>query len=202
LINGNSLSIYDNMVYNKAGAPWSIGINLDTVYNSTFYHNSVLVGEASTSIGAGLSLDAADTNNTFKNNIFANTQGGYAFTNYSTSYTSDYNNFYTSGTYLALQNGLYRNTLLAWQTASGQDQNSLTYSPAFISNTDLHIDTTVLSAAQMDGKGTYVGNTLDIDEELRNTTTPDIGADEYTMQLLITNQPDSVVAAEMDTVQL
>jgi hypothetical protein len=201
LINGNSLSIYDNMVYNKAGAPWSIGINLDTVYNSTFYHNSVLIGEASTSIGAGLSLDAADTNNTFKNNIFANTQGGYAFTNYSTSYTSDYNNFYTSGTYLALQNGLYRNTLLAWQTASGQDQNSLTYSPAFISNTDLHIDTTQLSAAQMDGKGTYVGNTLDIDEELRNTTTPDIGADEYTMQLLITNQPDSVVAAEMDTVQ-
>ena len=78
-----------------------------------FYHNSVLIGEASTSIGAGLSLDAADTNNTFKNNIFANTQGGYAFTNYSTSYTSDYNNFYTSGTYLALQNGLYRNHFIS-----------------------------------------------------------------------------------------
>ncbi len=49
--------------------------------------------------------------------------------------------------------------------------------PPFVSNTDLHIPDG--TSTPMESRGTPVGVLIDIDEEARDATTPDIGADEF-----------------------
>lgn len=49
--------------------------------------------------------------------------------------------------------------------------------PPFTSNTDLHIP--AMTATRLESGGAAVGVTTDIDAEMRNATTPDIGADEF-----------------------
>jgi hypothetical protein len=67
-------------------------------------------------------------------------------------------------------------TLADWQTASGQDANSKSVDPLFVSTTDLHLQ----SGSTLRGMGNPVaGVTTDIDGNTRNPATPDIGADEF-----------------------
>ncbi len=133
-------------------------------------------------------LDCSDVPKTYDNNVlnnvFANQAGGYCMLigdnsithNYVSS--SDYNDFYSTGSYI----GLYGNTnqisdLTAWKTASGLDQSSISYDPEFFSDTDLH----TLSYNIDDMGYNYYSPVLDdIDGETRYSSTPDIGADEYT----------------------
>ncbi|KAA3604326.1 MAG: hypothetical protein DWQ06_04685, partial [Calditrichaeota bacterium] len=67
-------------------------------------------------------------------------------------------------------------TLNDWQ-ASGFGANSVEVDPQFISQTDPHIDVT--QPPTIDNLGTPVVVTTDIDGDLRNSVTPDIGADEF-----------------------
>src|SRR5690606_30749995 len=109
-----------------------------------------------------------------KNNIFVHSRGGYALYFSSTSsYTSDYNNLYTTGSNLAYWSG-NRATLEAWKSYSGQDMNSISVDPFFHSDTDLHVYNVQLNAAAV--KLNVVTN--DFDGNPR-TATPDIGADEF-----------------------
>ena len=65
-------------------------------------------------------------------------------------------------------------TLADWQTASGQDANSKSVDPLFVSSTDLHLQATSTLIAM----GTPIaGITTDIDGNTRDAV-PDIGADE------------------------
>ncbi|HEX8250183.1 MAG TPA: Calx-beta domain-containing protein, partial [Pyrinomonadaceae bacterium] len=67
-------------------------------------------------------------------------------------------------------------TLADWQTATGQDANSKSVDPLFVSTTDLHLQ----SGSTLRGMGNPVaGVTTDIDGDTRNPATPDIGADEF-----------------------
>jgi hypothetical protein len=69
-------------------------------------------------------------------------------------------------------------TFAEWQAGSGQDANSISVNPVFVSPTDLHL--TPAGNKDIDNKGTPVnGITTDIDNETRSTTIPDIGADEF-----------------------
>ena len=90
--------------------------------------------------------------------------------------TSDYNNLYTSGTYLAIRSGSSPGRNLAeWQALSGQDSNSISVDPYYISDTDLHVRNPAL-----DGRAIPLSSiTDDIDGDDRDTTNPDIGADEF-----------------------
>jgi len=128
-----------------------------------------------------------------RNNIFSNTQAGNAgattrfFSVYyraSAPYpgvTSDRNALFCAGagpgTYaLGRTAATSRPTLADWQTAAGQDANSLNVSPTFVSATDLHLaDETspVLGAG-----ATLAAVTTDIDLQARRSP-PDIGADEF-----------------------
>lgn len=73
-------------------------------------------------------------------------------------------------------------TLATWQAAqpggSGGDANSVSILPVFTSNIDLHLGSA--SNCTLDGLGTPISVTVDYDNETRNVTTPDIGADEFT----------------------
>jgi hypothetical protein len=152
------------------------GFYLQSISNQDFYFNSVNFSNG----GAGsraFSLDGNGSNNNVVNNNFANLGSGYAYYANSSAGigTSDHNNLFSLGNFLAYWNG-NRVDLDAFISANGKDANSLSVFPHFTSNSDLHT-----TAPWLNGKGTPLGRvTDDIDGEARNGTNPDIGADEFT----------------------
>lgn len=93
--------------------------------------------------------------------------------------TSDYNDFYavssTNGN-VGFWNTAATQSLIDWQTASGQDANSINADPLFVSGTDLHLSS--LSTPVL-GEGVAIpGITTDFDGETRDSI-PEIGADEF-----------------------
>jgi hypothetical protein len=120
-----------------------------------------------------------------KNNIFVNTRDespycASAIYDYSASnLTTDYNDlYYEPNQYNCMVRaaGTDYLTLADWQ-AMGQDLNSITEMPFFVSP-DLHIDENI--ATYLESRGTPIaGMVTDIDGDTRNATTPDIGADEF-----------------------
>ena len=109
------------------------------------------------------------------NNIFAIYTSGTALRfNNNTNISSNHNVYYTTDN-IILENGSETYTLLAdWINDSGQDENSLTTNPQFVSESDLHVTATLLKEA-----GLYFPQVShDIDGDVRNNP-PDIGADEF-----------------------
>ena len=176
------------------------GINENTGSNS-LYCNSVYIGgnPASTanSTYAFRSASVSASRN-YVNNIFFNARSNnsgstgkhYAIQLASNSgCTSKNNDLYVSGTGGVL--GFYsadRIDLNAWKTATLLDTNSLSGNPNFINptgdaaNVNLHIDTTTASPVSNAGIP-VAGITTDFDGNLRNASTPDIGADEFTLNI-------------------
>ena len=118
-------------------------------------------------------------------NSFANLRGLYSsHDSLSAIINSNYNNFYlySESTGAILTNALFRNnttdyaTISDWTTAWGEDANSISASPAFSSAT-LALPT----AQSVNNLGTpLVIVPADITGATRNTTTPDMGAYEFT----------------------
>jgi len=64
----------------------------------------------------------------------------------------------------------------SWYASTGMDTNSVSVDPGYLSSTDLHGTNQAL-----DGAGTFLADyPTDMDGQSRNTTTPDIGSDEFT----------------------
>ncbi len=112
------------------------------------------------------------------NNNFSNFSGGYAMEiGNSGTFQSDYNNLYTNGNVLVIgfQFGIIP-ALQQWIGISGQDLHSVSAQPSFVSATDLHANN---DHVLLDAGIPLAEVTTDIDNQLRNTTNPDIGADEF-----------------------
>lgn len=148
------------------------------------YHNSVLVNSGSSTAGRALylNLTSSTTGDNVKvvNNSFINTGGGLAVeitTNASTGYINqmDYNNLYSSGTGLGVFAGTNIADLAAWITGSSLDANSVSGDPVYVNSEDLH----ALGNAN-NNVGTPIAEVpTDIENEVRSSTAPDIGADEF-----------------------
>lgn len=190
--NGGLILSYTNGVTTKKGliannyietsGATAYGIYLSLSNYHEIYYNTVKV--TSTSLTAGRAFFTSGGNNiTAKNNIFANLGGGYSVYNADNPSTavvsSDFNDLYTTGNYLAFWNGADRTNLQTYQTTSGFDNNSVTVDPVFITSNDLHVNSYFI-----DNKGTPVVDVIDdFDGEVRDLSTPDIGADEFTSSL-------------------
>ncbi|MFC1732465.1 T9SS type A sorting domain-containing protein [candidate division KSB1 bacterium] len=136
-------------------------------------YNSVNIANGASSYGW---YTWSGGNLSYMNNSIVNMGGGYTFyVNTPTAITySDYNNLYTSGATLAYWGGA-ASGLTNLQLLSSKDLNSVSVNPDYTSNSDLHLLTTAL-----EGLANPTSLCLaDIDNQLRSTTTPDIGADEY-----------------------
>lgn len=150
-----------------------------------------------------------------QDNIFLNTQAtGAANNSYAiglgyaafTNLTSNYNvlfvpaagNFRVGRTVaLAPAGGTDATTLLDWQTATGKDANSLATDPLFTSTSDLHLLGT--SPAASSAGTPLAAVTVDFDNDARDLTTPDIGADEIRYaDLAITKTDGSATDAGTD----
>jgi hypothetical protein len=133
------------------------------------------------------------------NNIFLNNAGGYAIS-YSDgsaiNVSSDYNDLYSNGDYLAKHNSTNLADLAEWTGATTFDATSVSVDPMFVSDSDLHTQNPVINSA-----GTPITEvTDDIDGEPRDAATPDIGADEFETVLYVLG--DNINACAYDTVTL
>lgn len=198
------IRIYNNFISEDGSSSLfnNYALELNNVSYADVYNNSIALNTNSSSENRTLNLEGA-TNVNLKNNILYNDGGGYAiYVDNSSSFTSsDYNNFYSDGT-LGYYSGSNRSTLAQWRSATSQDANSISMNPNFTSNNDLHI--TNLS---MNDLGTPLSEiTDDIDGDLRSPSTPDIGADEFgvdiDMGVIAFNTPVSPVCSGSEAVEV
>ncbi|MGB4844283.1 MAG: T9SS type A sorting domain-containing protein [Ferruginibacter sp.] len=194
----------------------------ETAGTNNFYYNSVYIGGTGVaSVANTIAFVSAVVNNTrnYRNNVFynarSNASGGIAniaiwvggTVPNPTGLTSNYNDLIADGVdgNVGVFNGFLVPTLAAWQTATGQDANSLNIDPGFINPAgtavtgNLHISPYTL----INSAGTnIVGITNDFDNDTR-LVTPDIGADEVPTPLNDAGVTDfvAVCAAGLQNVQ-
>ncbi|MGB0404078.1 MAG: right-handed parallel beta-helix repeat-containing protein [Salibacteraceae bacterium] len=176
---GRFNQVYNNTVSATNYGLWARFADSNFVDNNSFLikgKNSVAVFIESNSVNYGLY---------FRNNSVANSDSGLIFLTNGPikSYlsVSDYNNFYTEGNYFAeARNGTvstFHTSLSDWQSFSNLDASSLTGNPYYYNNEDLHAQSQVMNNNAL--PLSYI--TSDIDGDLRDVATPDIGADEYSV---------------------
>jgi parallel beta-helix repeat protein len=198
--------VANNMVLMRGGT-YAYGMYAYYSNGTRYYHNTIKVENATTTAYGVYQYNTTSNpkGQYFMNNIYSNESG--ASTSYCFYYGtpakvlySDYNNYYTTNTNVAYYSGA-KATLAALQSSSGQDANSKEVDPGFLSSTDLHISSVQLNAAaNFDTIVSY-----DIDGEMRDTLTPDIGADEFIVlgdDAGITAMVSPIVACPGDTMDI
>ncbi|MEO8235757.1 MAG: T9SS type A sorting domain-containing protein [Flavobacterium sp.] len=206
LISGGTLvTAYNNIIGDlrtpiaNAGNPLN-GINITGGTTVNAYNNTVMLNASSTGALFGSSAVSVSTTPTvtLRNNIFVNnsttTGAGLAvayrrssttLTSYATA--SNNNLFYASNIFTDGTNTDV--TLTAYKTrVASRDASSVSENPNFVSTFGananfLHIDTTIATQIESGGANVAVV-TDDFDGDVRNATTPDIGADEFAGILL------------------
>ncbi len=151
------------------------GIYLTNSGSLDIHSNNVLITDGGTSSRA-LYATGGGANEIHNNNFINNTAGYGIYLTSSFSITGmNYNNIYSP-----LGNvgyfGSDQLTLADWQTATGFDVNSHNVDPMYASSSDLHICNDTLKSSGI----AHSSVTTDFDGQLRGTT-PDVGADEFTV---------------------
>lgn len=74
----------------------------------------------------------------------------------------------------------YQTSIDGWRSTTGKEVGSINMSPVFKSTTDLHIDENNAANNPLNNTAQVLSSvTKDIDGQVRSTTTPDMGADEF-----------------------
>jgi len=168
--------IANNMLSITNGSNYTYGFRFYPASYLMMYNNSINVFGTSTSDTRGINIVSGAANIMKNNSIVCNISPVF-IENAGVVTASDYNNFYTTNTANAYMWGAatYYSNFAALQTGTGMDVHSLSNDPDYMSATDLHVYTSALN-----NKGTVLPEiTTDIDGQIRNATTPDIGADEF-----------------------
>ncbi|MCB9246000.1 MAG: hypothetical protein H6606_06170 [Flavobacteriales bacterium] len=165
---------------------YASGLQIGTCLNLVVGHNSILINARVPSSGQGRAFNfdasASGANGRVKvyNNCVVNKGNGMAVSVESSAVGSgmisemDHNNYFTNGSIFGGYN-TNESSFEGWQKSSGFDANGLNVDPEYVSTTDLHTTRLDLNRA---GKYLALINT-DIDGEKRNSSAPDIGADEF-----------------------
>jgi hypothetical protein len=177
----NSGLIANNFFQSASASGYEAVYILYGLNNTNFYHNSV----NATGTAAAFHFNRSQSvGNRIVNNIFrANT--GFAM-EYQTSSAvnsiveSDYNNLFTSGSFIARNLSTSYGTLNEWRTATGFETNAVTFDPQFQSDTNLTASAPGLASA---GKNLLAVVPADINGVAR-TITPSIGANQYSAAAL------------------
>lgn len=171
---GNESLISNNFISMKGVNNSSKALLIEHSSRIKVFHNSLLQANKYSSAYT-LEINSASSFITLYNNIFVNSGGSGVFYTYTVNnILSDYNLLYTSGGPMGYWSGIRAN-FAAWVSGSNQDKNSLNAIPYFVSENDLHNQT-----LETDSAGIPLNLIpYDIDNDLRNSTHPDIGADEY-----------------------
>ncbi|TDH26894.1 hypothetical protein EXU57_08800 [Segetibacter sp. 3557_3] len=180
---GNETVASNNLIYRLNNTGNLIGLRNSSSYAKVF-HNTISLDHPDRNSGSFVRgyEQGSNIGVEFKNNNISVTTSGEGtkhavFVNALTGLNLNFNNYYVGSTagsnYVAGTTNANFSRLPDWQAASGQDAYSVALNPLFINpaNGDYSI-----SAPLLKSKGTFVGVTADINNKLRNTKTPDIGA--------------------------
>ena len=144
-------------------------------YQNILHNNFVNLGNGTS--GRVLYMISGGAN-TVKNNNFVNMGAGnaaYISTNYTLA-EADYNNYYTNGSTFGYY-GANVTTFADWQTTSGHDAHSVSVNPNFVSPDYYNTCDSALNNA-----GTPTTMVMyDQEGDMRSTSTPDIGANEFNL---------------------
>ncbi len=175
---GAPAMVYNNWIVNGGGSSDCTGLAVNSSSYVNCLYNNVLVTSALTNGAAYFHYANISSYVRLLNNNFINKGAGFAYsvgTNTADLDSVDYNNAYASGTYIGKWGGTDYTSFSAWKSASSKDANSISIDPGYNSTRDLHV-----SNIGLNGKAfKYPWITMDIDNEVRDTTNPDIGADEF-----------------------
>lgn len=201
-IRGGTTVYRNNMIRlgtDAAGTDITAGVSINGINEllgtNTVFNNSVLIrGVGVLGTANTFAFNGQQTVNTrsFQNNNFYNARSNGAGTgkHYGirvggsapnpAGLTSNYNNVFVDGTggVFGLFNALDVANLAAWQAATGQDANSISANPAYVSFSDLHLT----SASPSRDVGLVIPSvTNDFDNKTRPGANAlyDIGADEF-----------------------
>jgi len=186
-----------------------IYINLSTSQN-IYYNSTNCINTNATSKAfwvAGLTTQNLDV----RDNIFSNNSIGYAYYVDQNSITSlslsNYNDLFTNGINLGYWGtvGGNQTNLTNWKATTSKDANSISLDPQYNTMTDLHT-----LSVNVNGMGTSLTSSLtpvsdDIDNQIRNALTPDIGADEFSLDNLgisIINMPNPLCEGTNSHIQV
>ena len=144
--------------------------------------NARIINNSFHCINAGLANISLYNNNTglkiYNNAMKHSSDGNCIWAPYnldSSLVQMNYNSFFTDGSAIVKESNIEYN-LAEWQALRGLELTSVFVDPLYTTDTDLHIvNATALKQAGI--TTSYV--TDDIDSELRKSTAPDIGADEF-----------------------
>ena len=174
------LALHNNMVY-VASSDAQSGIFLQTSDTVSVYHNSVLLDVANPNPSISAALWVAGTNDAVRiqNNLLSHTgaDGLAAYYLGTANYLEhDYNIYHSPDTFLHHQGQHYSNMASYLTDLATTEQHSHNIDPVFSNAPDLHEpDTTVGNL------GIFLPEvSTDLDGDPRSTSTPDVGADEWT----------------------
>ncbi len=195
---GATINIYNNIIYGLSSGTSAVGgtpsiraiqANTSTASTGTVnvYYNNIRLEITNSGASNTVFYKQAGTVN-LMNNVLANFSaagtGGLRYVIFSESATlvSNYNDLYiVTGTNnnIGYSNGSTRATIETWRTGTSQDINSVNVDPYFSSSTNLHVGNGVLNGKAIPITSPAI--TDDIDGDVRDATTPDIGADEIVL---------------------
>ncbi len=201
LVSGNTSNTVYNNIIGDLRAPAAnaanpvIGINITGGTAALVHFNTVLLNASSIGANFGSSAISVSTSPTvtLRNNIFVNkssrngTGVAAAYRRSSTTlstYGADSNNNLFFGAAIFTDGTNTDGTIDDFKArVTTRDTNTVTEDPTFVSTSGasgqfLHINTTVGTLIESGGIP-IAGVTDDFDGDLRNVTTPDIGADEF-----------------------
>jgi len=185
--NGGNYKIYNNTVSLNTNQPhggFSAAFYVNTaarsldVRNNIFANNQTSTATRRSAIVVNntvSNLSAVFTNLNY-NDYYSNDRLGY-ITNVNTAGQIDWAGNGIPGSYQ--DNADYTYNIQQWQGVTLRDANSVNVNPVFVSATNLHINPAGANGGIADGGTQVEGVTNDIDSQLRNVATPDMGADEF-----------------------
>lgn len=181
ITNGVTKALVSNNFITTKGADACSGIWLDgyftTLGNVRVVNNSILTGgnnSAGIQVRLNYNTGLEFINNSIFNKFPGTNRSGIRFYSIQNSFNSNYNNIHVPDGMIAIIDGTNYSNLLDWQV-TGQDNNSISEDPVYISEFDLHSTSSFLNEA-----GIPQTNVIkDIDGQSRNNIMPDIGADEF-----------------------
>jgi PKD repeat protein len=167
-LSGTAVWVYNNML---SGYQASSSVVADQIYLKDCNYIALL----NNSMYGGINLNDATNIDVYNNSLYsANTT--LLKMNSGSTYNGDYNNFFALNAPVLIDyiSGNFSD-LASFQQVSAEDLNSISEFPYYFSDTDLHSYSPHMQ---------FAGNPLpevtsDIDAEIRDAITPDIGADEF-----------------------
>ncbi|MCS3800341.1 right-handed parallel beta-helix repeat-containing protein [Niastella sp. OAS944] len=204
--------ISNNLVYTFRGRGQQYGFNNVSSRYILYYHNTISLDD-STSVNPGVvrcfgSFGAIADKVEVKDNIFfirragTNDKFGIYIDLADNSLVANNNNYFISSTgsnvYMGFLNKVNYATLANWQAATGKDAASVSIHPVF---EDMAKGDYTPTKILLENRGANVGIANDFLNNSRNSTTPDIGAIEYTICRQLANPALTLAEASVNTIK-